>query len=87
MEIHSAARKHGVEDVSIRHAFDRALVVADLDDDYAPHRQLLLGPDVAGNMLELIVLQFDDGREFVIHAMPLRRRYRYLLPRPDGPTT
>jgi hypothetical protein len=36
-------------------------------------------------MLELIVLQLDDGRELVIHAMPLRRRYSHLLPRPDGP--
>ena len=85
MEIHSAARKHGIDDASIEQAFNRAVVVADLEGDEAPWRQLIIGPDRAGNMLELIVLQLDDGRELVIHAMPLRRRYSRLLPRPDGP--
>jgi uncharacterized DUF497 family protein len=85
VEIHSAARKHGIDDASIEHAFNRAVVVADLEGDEAPRRQLVIGPDRAGNMLELIVLQLDDGRELVIHAMPLRRRYSHLLPRPDGP--
>ena len=31
---------------------------------------------------EVIVLHFDDGREMVIHAMPMRIHYRRLLPRP-----
>jgi hypothetical protein len=31
-------------------------------------------------MLELIVLHFDDGRDMMIHAMPMRRQYEYLLP-------
>ena len=47
---------------------------------------LVLGPDPAGNMLELIVLQFDDGRDIVIHAVPMRRRYERLVPPPE-PTT
>jgi hypothetical protein len=34
-------------------------------------------------MLEVIVLHFDDGREMVIHAMPMRRHYHGLLPRPQ----
>ena len=40
-------------------------------------------PDRAGNMIEVIVLHFDDGREMAIHAMPMRSRYRGLLPRPQ----
>ena len=47
----------------------------------------MLGRDTAANMLELIVLQFDNGREMVIHAMPMRNRYRKMLPRPpEAPT-
>ena len=36
----------------------------------------------AGNLLEVIVLHFDDGREMAIHAMPMRTQYRALIPRP-----
>jgi hypothetical protein len=44
----------------------------------------ILGPDRAGNLLEVIVLHFDDGREMAIHAMPMRSQYRAMLPRPPG---
>ena len=42
--------------------------------------------DPAGKMLELIVLRFDDGRDVVIHAMPMRRQYENLLPLQEPPT-
>jgi hypothetical protein len=41
---------------------------------------LRLGPDRAGNPLEIVVLLLDDGRELIIHAMPMRPKYRDLLP-------
>ncbi len=86
MEIHRSARKHGVTDRQIFHALDHPRLVADLDDDTTPARTLVLGPDPAGNMLELVVLHFDDGRNMVIHAMPMRRQYENLLP-PQEPLT
>lgn len=82
MEIHSAARRHEVQVDDILHAANHPVVIADLDDDDSPRRTLVLGPDTAGNMLELIVLHFDDRRGMVIHAMPMRSRYRDMLPRP-----
>lgn len=48
------------------------------DDDSTLHRRQPLG-----NMLDLIVLRFDDGREMVTHAIPMRTHYHGLLP----PTT
>ena len=54
------------------HAVANALVVADMGDDESPLRTLVLGSDRSGNMLEVIVFYFDDGREMVIHAMPMR---------------
>jgi hypothetical protein len=86
VEIHRSARKHGVTDRQILHALDHARLVADLQDDTSPARTLVLGYDPAGNMLELIVLHFDDGRDMVIHVMPMRRQYEYLLP-PEEPLT
>ncbi len=43
-------------------------------------RYLVLGPDRAGNLLELVVLDRPQGPG-VMHAMPMRAKYRPLLPR------
>ncbi len=64
------------------HAVANAFVVADMGDDESPLRTLILGPDRSGNMLEVIVLHLDDGRDIVIHAMPMGAHFRGLLPRP-----
>jgi hypothetical protein len=40
---------------------------------------LYLGADRAGNMLEVIAIERDDGTEIVIHAMRMRRLYEPLL--------
>jgi hypothetical protein len=83
VEIHRSARRHQVEDVDIRHATDYPLVVVDLDPDGDPPRQLAIGPDRAGNLLEVIVLVLGDDRLLAIHAMPLRLAFRDLLPGED----
>jgi hypothetical protein len=46
-------------------------------------RWLVLGPDRAGNLLELVVIDRPDGPA-VIHAMPMRAQYRRLLPKGRG---
>ncbi|MGI8807925.1 MAG: hypothetical protein ACR2KK_08815 [Acidimicrobiales bacterium] len=40
---------------------------------------LYLGPDRAGNLLEIVSVVRDDGTEIVIHAMRMRRGYESLL--------
>ena len=84
MEIHSAARKHGCADSDIHHAVEQQLVVHDLGDDESPYRLVVLGPDRAGNLLEIIVLILDDERQIAIHAMPMRTKYLSLLPKPGA---
>jgi hypothetical protein len=83
VEIHRSARRHGVSDEAIRHALDHLLVVVDLDPDGDPPRQLAIGPDVAGNLLEVIVVVLANERLMAIHAMPLRQAFHDLLPRGD----
>jgi hypothetical protein len=80
VEIHTSARRHGVDDDDIRHATDHALVVADVDPDLDPPKLLIIGPDRAGNLLEVIMLSLAADQILAIHAMPLRRRYYELLP-------
>ncbi len=84
MEIHRSARRHGVEDADIRHAADHLLVVVDVDLDSDPPKQLAIGPDRAGNLLEMMVLLLADDRLLVIHAMPLRSAFHDLLPGEEG---
>lgn len=79
MEIHDSAHRHGVAEEDLLHAVEHSLVVDDLGDD--PDRWLVLGPDTAGNLLEIVVLISTGGDEIIIHAMPMRPKYRRLLER------
>ena len=78
MEFHKAARKHGVEVEDIEHAVRMEVLALEIDDDQ-PRRILHLGPDRANNFLEIVTLEFDDGRSMVIHAMKMRQKYAHLL--------
>lgn len=77
MEIHVSARKHGVVDEDIHHAIDHALAIEDAGED--PDRWLVIGPDRAGNLLEVVVLMTTEGTQLTIHAMPIRTKFRRLL--------
>ena len=79
MDIHESARRHGVTDEDVRHAVEYAVAVADLDTGSDRPRVFLVGPDRAGNMLEVILLLLAEDRELAIHAMPLRKKYYRLL--------
>ena len=78
MNVHESARKHGVADDDALLAAANAVFVSDLDDD-SPARQLRLGFDGSGRLLELVVLVFDSGNELIIHAMKARQKYIDLL--------
>lgn len=73
-----SAGRHGIEAEDIEHALRHALIVEEVADD--PVRYLVLGPDRAGNLLELVVLDRPHGPA-VIHAMRLRPQYERLLPK------
>lgn len=77
MEIHASARKHGVADEDIFHATRYALAIEDAGED--PDRSLVIGPDRAGNLLEVVVLTAVEKTELAIHAMPMRATFRRLL--------
>jgi hypothetical protein len=54
MELLHSAFRHGVDQEDIQHALRHAGVVEEIADD--PVRYLVLGPDRAGNLLELVVM-------------------------------
>jgi hypothetical protein len=76
VEIHPSALKHGVAVEDIEHAVRNAMASDLLDDDLILH----LGPSRSASLLEVIVLRRDDLPGLAIHAMPMREKYRRLLP-------
>ncbi len=77
VEVRESALKHGCSTEDIRHAITNALAAYDdLDDPYV----LYLGPDIAGTLLEVLTAVDEQGAEIAFHAMPMRRKYRRLIP-------
>ncbi|WP_343923676.1 toxin [Rhodoglobus aureus] len=79
MKVHDSALKHGVLPEDAIQSATWALWIEDLDDD-SPARQLRLGFDSQGRLLETVVLVFDSGNELIIHAMKARPQMLDLLP-------
>ncbi|WP_449279180.1 toxin [Leucobacter sp. GX0328] len=79
MNIHDSALKHGILREDAIQAATWAIWIEELDED-SPARQLRLGFDTRGRLLETVVLVFDSGNELVIHAMKARPQMLELLP-------
>ncbi|HZT66125.1 MAG TPA: hypothetical protein VFA11_10090 [Acidimicrobiales bacterium] len=75
MEIFRTARAHGVPDADTLHAIEHALVVVDQDEE----RELYIGPDRAGNLLEVVAVRRVGREPLVIHSMAMTAQYEPLL--------
>ncbi len=64
-----SARKHGISDDDMLHAYRNPIRVFVLDD-----LVMLIGGDEAGRLLEVGVAE-AEGLEFIVHAMPARERF------------
>jgi hypothetical protein len=64
-----SARKHGLSDDDILHAYRNPIRVFEVDD-----LTMLIGPDHATRLLEIGVVS-AEGIEFIVHAMPARDKY------------
>jgi hypothetical protein len=79
VDVHDSARKHGFSDDDIVLAGTEFLIAYALDEG-PPSKELRLGFDSSGRLLEIIVLLLEDGTELAIHAMKCRTKYFDLLP-------
>jgi hypothetical protein len=61
----------------INHAIDHTVAIEDAGED--PDRWLVVGPDRAGNLLEVVVITTVEGNQLAIHAMRMRGKFRRLL--------
>jgi hypothetical protein len=78
MLVHRSALIHGVTANDAIVAATQFVMILDIEDADSA-RELRLGFDGVGRLLEVVVLTLDDGRQFVIHAMKARKTYRALL--------
>jgi len=64
VDIHTSALKHGVSVEDIEHAVRNAMAIDDLEDDVRLY----------------LAINRRERSELVIHAMPMRSKYRHLIP-------
>ena len=65
----ASARKHGISDNDMLHAYRNPIRVFELDDLI-----MLIGGDESGRMFEIGVAA-AEGIEFIVHAMPARDKF------------
>jgi len=75
--IQPSARKHGVADDEIRHAWEHAIFYAEHEYD-GEERLFVIGPDTHGGLLELVAVPISVPTR-IIHADRLRPRFYELL--------
>lgn len=65
-----SARKHGVRDPDILHAYTHPVRVFELDEGFT----MLIGPSQSAALLEVGVVEGDTA-DVVVHAMPARPKF------------
>ena len=71
MDIDPSARRHGIADADMLHAYRHHRVAFATDD---PEVTMYVGPARDGRLLEVAVV-VDDSGAAVIHAMPARSKF------------
>ncbi len=69
--IASSARRHGVDDEDMLHAYRNATDAWALDESLV----MLVGPDRSGALLEIGMVRSDDGTAVIVHAMKARPKF------------
>jgi len=70
VEVWASARKHGIDDADIEHAWANAIRFVEYDY-HGEDRLLVIGPDRHGRMLELVAVPVGAPAR-IIHADRLR---------------
>ena len=81
LEIYETALKHGISNLDIRHVCANSSNIFELDQESYEIKILIIGPDSAGNLLEVIGLETNNQSLLIIHAMKIRKSMVTLLER------
>ena len=78
-QIHESALKHGISELDIHHVCANSSDIFELDQESYEIKILIIGPDSAGNLLEVIGLEINNQSLLIIHAMKIRKSMMNLL--------
>lgn len=73
MRVAESASKHGIAEADILHAYTNAVRLVEVEQ-HGEERLIVIGPDRAGNWLELVAMPADDA-DRIIHADRLRPKF------------
>jgi hypothetical protein len=73
IEFNESAFRHGISETRIRYAMKRP-IYEELVELYI-NKWLIIGYDMAGNLLEVAYNIIDDDAVNVFHAMPCRKKF------------
>jgi uncharacterized DUF497 family protein len=77
VRVTDSAFKHGIAEADILHAYTNAVRLVEIEQ-YGEDRLIVIGPDRAGNWLELVAMPADDSNR-IIHADRLRPKFYEFL--------
>ena len=77
MRVTGSAFKHGIDEADILHAYANAVRLVEVEQ-YGEERLIVIGPDRAGNWLELVAMPAEDA-DRIIHADRLRPKFYEFL--------
>jgi len=77
VRVTDSAFKHGIAEADILPAYTNAIRLVEIEQ-YGEDRLIVIGPDRAGNWLELVVMPADDA-DRIIHADRLRPKFYEFL--------
>jgi len=79
INIHESALKHDIPRQEIIHAHANSIGIFEFYESSGFPRLLIIGPDNAGNLLELIVSIDTNSSLRIFHAMKLREKFVKLV--------
>jgi hypothetical protein len=77
VRVTDSAFKHGIAEADILHAYANAVRLVEVEQ-YGEDRLIDIGPDRAGNWLELVAMPADEA-DRIIHADRLRPKFYEFL--------
>ena len=77
MRIRGSARKHGIDDTDIEHAWVNAIRLVEYEFD-GDDRLLVIGPDRHGRLLELVAVPAGEPTRIIHADLPRPKFYDYL---------
>lgn len=77
MRVSDSAFRHGIAEVDILHAYANAVRLVEVEQ-YGEDRLIVIGPDRAGNWLELVAMPAEES-DRIIHADRLRPKFYEFL--------